>query len=180
MAHRGTAEDANQKLKERVARGFANLRDAFRHYDTDHNSSIDIYELRQACQNAGVPLTKIEAEKLLSMFDADQDGKISHAEFMHYLGDQLLPSDDSGGVSCALIHHKNDRKVVNKPGHNLSTDEILAAMRTKIAGLMRSGNNQARLAFSKYYGDNNGIVKQPGGLGPFGQQNEYLKFRISG
>ena len=67
----------------------------FLEFDADDSGEIDKSELVLALGNAGVTVTTTQVDKLMSIIDTDNDGKISKAEFRAFVGtSKMLSKED--------------------------------------------------------------------------------------
>ena len=58
------------------------MRNAFRHFDRDHNGFITPAELKRALGKMNIRLGKAEFLRMLKRVDTDKDGQISFKEFV--------------------------------------------------------------------------------------------------
>merc|ERR1712176_1499893 len=73
-----TARYANQDPMEEI-------RKAFELFDEDKRGKISFRNLRRIARDLGEQLTDDELRGMIDEFDADQDGEINQAEFVHIM-----------------------------------------------------------------------------------------------
>ncbi len=76
-------EKVREQFAKRGARTIRGLGRAFRLMDSyDGNRKVDAQEFFVGMQEAGIQITKVEADALMSYFDTDGDGHINYDEFL--------------------------------------------------------------------------------------------------
>ncbi|KAK2154774.1 hypothetical protein LSH36_258g05110 [Paralvinella palmiformis] len=69
----------------------AELEQAFRMFDRDHDGFIDARELRHLLTNLGEKLTDQEVDEMIREVDVDGDGKVDYGEFVAMLNPIMPP-----------------------------------------------------------------------------------------
>ncbi|XP_064646873.1 EF-hand domain-containing family member B-like [Lineus longissimus] len=82
---RGILAAIRQHLKKSNYHNFQDLVTAFRHFDKDNSGTIDMKELRAACQHFNLPVEPELLEQLMYSCDSNNDGRIDYGEFANFL-----------------------------------------------------------------------------------------------
>jgi len=85
-----TIHKLKMNLKKRAG-SIAKLAKTFQLMDTDHSGKLDSDEFEACLQKAGLFLSRNESQALLKHFDLDGDKKVSCAEFLTQLREELNP-----------------------------------------------------------------------------------------
>jgi Ca2+-binding EF-hand superfamily protein len=70
------------KFKNHLEVQFASMRDAFRQLDDDRNGSISKQEFATVLKNFDIKVTDSELDALVQRYDTNNDGRVSHTEFL--------------------------------------------------------------------------------------------------
>ena len=120
---RGISDDelrmVHKMVKTRLSTQFAQIREAFRSFDTDHSGNISAKECADALLSLNVGVPRKFIDHLVNIADYDRDGEINYAEFARILTcDDIVAIKKEGAEEEGLVETAESKaaKVEYKPG----------------------------------------------------------------
>lgn len=92
---KGTAEDVEAMLVDKIKNKYNKVQHAFRSFDKDHSGSINADEFKAVLYTYGMATTEEELQRLVSKFDVDGDGTIRYDEFNETFGQVVNPGHEA-------------------------------------------------------------------------------------
>ncbi|CAL1541366.1 unnamed protein product [Lymnaea stagnalis] len=156
------AADAHSLLAQKAFRQWKDLSMAFRSMDNKANGVITRKDLRETLNKFVIPMQPVEFKKLWARLDTDNQGFISHQNFVQRLGASEYASGDNTGTShdiidgscCSLEDHirRQQEKHEDITWHqaNLTKNMPTAMVERYLRDKIRDGYTDFFSAFSKF------------------------------
>ena len=109
---------------------YANLTEAFRALDKNHDGYISLNEIRESLTISQIAKCDEELVALIMKFDANHDGRITYRDFMAAVGDKVCQNRKASSLSLSVEDEENlPQEAEQCRNTNLSAD----AQRTRFA-----------------------------------------------
>jgi len=102
-----SAEAGEVHLINKMMLKWGQVRQAFRHFDKDHNGLISEPEFREVLGGMGINMKPDQVQKLLSKFDIDASGGLDYNEFVGKFGKVMQPGEGQGKTQSGIMAGQN-------------------------------------------------------------------------